>query len=106
MMTLPAFIPGLKRPVKHGPGVSRSQIILDVRIRLTATRRMQRRLVTTTIILLMTIEVFAVVRAFAFSQLLPPVFTQRIEIFSARFVQNFRGSVSLVTLFGIDDHYR
>jgi len=40
MMSLPAFIPGLKRPVKHRPGVSGSQLILDVGIRLTATRWM------------------------------------------------------------------
>ena len=30
MMTLPAFIPGLKRSVKHSVGVGRAQFIFDV----------------------------------------------------------------------------
>ena len=56
---LTAFIPGLKRPVKHRIGISSSQFILDVCIRLASALRMQCRLVTSTIARLILIEVSA-----------------------------------------------
>src|SRR6185369_15393927 len=67
---------------------------------------MQRRLVAAPVILFVLIEVLAVVRAFAFAQLAPPVFTQRVEIFGAGVIHYFRRSIGLVALVSVSDDYR
>src|ERR1043165_5504376 len=67
---------------------------------------MQRRLIPTTITLLVLIEVFTVVRTFTVSQLVPPVFTQRVEIQSTRIVQHLRSPIGLIAFFRVGDNDR
>src|ERR1051325_12166644 len=67
---------------------------------------MQRRLIPTTITLLVLIEVFTLVRTFTGSQLVPPVFTQRVEIQSTRIVQPLRSPIGLIAFFRVGDNYR
>src|SRR5689334_7840476 len=67
---------------------------------------MQRRLVPTTITLLVLIEIFTVVRAFAVSQLVPPVFTQGVEIQRTGVVQHVRSLIRLIALFRVSDNDR
>src|ERR1043165_153475 len=76
------------------------------RIRFTTTRRMQRRLIPTTITLLVLIEVFTVVRTFTVSQLVPPVLPQRVEIQSTRIVQHLRSPIGLIAFFRVGDNDR